>query len=192
MRRAGLALLGVVVAATMSACGVPTTPSPIPISRVPYDLLSPSPVATAQPTTPVERGPSVYFLDQEDRLVPLEADGGGGTTADTVAAVLRRLAAGPSEQERHIGLSSAFGPEITLSLRALDDARAAIAIETGSPGPSAGRLPLAVGQVVLSVTSVAGVTSVVLVDDTGPIDAPLPGGARTDQPLTRADYEILL
>lgn len=193
-RRWLVALLCGAIATVASACGVPSTPSPIPISRVPYDLLSPSPAATARSTSPAERGPYVYLVDAEDRLVPLEADQGDDVLpADTVASVLTRLAAGPSEEQRRDGLSSAFGPEVEVSLRSLEAGRAEVAIATGTPGPSAGRLPLAVGQVVLSVTSVAGVTSVVLVDDGGrPIDAPLPGGARTDLPLTRQDYEGLI
>ncbi len=178
--------------AALAGCGVPSDPTPIAISRVPYDLLSPAGTPTSRPTTPAVRGPFVYLRDGEDRLVPVETDVVEAVPVEAVGAVLARLSEGPSEDERGAGLSTALGPGATLTLRSLEDGRAEIEIDTGDPEPSAERLPLAVGQVVLSVTSVSGITSVVLTDDGQPVDAPLPDGARTGRPLTRADFEVLV
>ncbi len=53
---------------------------------------------------------------------------------------------------------------------------------------SAERLPMAVGQLVLTVLSAPGIRSVELVSDDGPIEAPLPGGVLTEGPVTVDDY----
>ena len=57
---------------------------------------------------------------------------------------------------------------------------------------SAERLPAAIGQVVLTLSSAPGIESVVLVSDGQPVQVPLPGGALTDQPVTGDDYAELL
>ncbi len=181
------AVLGLV-----AGCGVPSEPTPIAITRVPYDLLSPPAAASAPPTTPATRGPFVYLLDSQDRAVPVEIDVVDDVPSGIITAILTRLAEGPTDDERRAGLSTALGRTPTLTLRSLQDGRAEIEVAAGEPEPSADRLPLAVGQVVLSVTSVSGVTSVVLTDGGEPVDAPLPDGARTERPLVRADYEALL
>lgn len=191
MRRPAIAL-GAVLLAAVAGCGVPSDPTPIAISRVPYDLLSPAGTATPRPTAPAVRGPFVYLLDGEDRLVPVETQVVDEVPVAAIGSVLARLSEGPTEDERRAGLSTALGPSATLTLRSLEDGQAVIEVDSGSPEPSAGRLPLAVGQVVLSVTSVSGVDSVVLTDSGQPVAAPLPDGARTDRPLTRADFEVLV
>lgn len=192
MRRLLVTLAYAALLASAGACGVPSDPTPIAISNVPYDLLSPAAAPTSRPTTPATRGPFVYLLDSQDRLVPVENDVVDETPSDTVSALLGRLAAGPTEDERRAGLSTALGPTATLTLRSLEGGRALIEVVTGEHEPSADRLPLAVGQVVLSVTTVPGVASVVLTAGDQTIDAPLPSGARTDRPLVREDYEALL
>lgn len=192
MRRAAQTLTYAAVLALAAGCGVPSDPTPIAISRVPYDLLSPTVAVTPRPTTPATRGPFVYLLDGQDRPVPLEITVVDELPSGTVTAVLARLAEGPTDDERASGLSTALGRAAVLTLSSLEGGQAVIEVDAGEPPPSADRLPLAVGQVVLSVTSVPGVTSVVLTDGGEPIDAPLPSGVRTDRPLVRADYEMFL
>lgn len=194
MRRLLVTITYAAVLGSAAACGVPSDPTPIVISNVPYDLLSPAAAATSRPTTPATRGPFIYLLDGQDRPVPVETDGSdtGELSSDTVAAILARLADGPTEDERRAGLSTALGPTVTLTLRSLEGGLAEIEVDTGEHEPSADRLPLAVGQVVLSVTTVPGVVSVVLTAGDQTINAPLPSGARTDRPLVRDDYEALL
>jgi hypothetical protein len=57
---------------------------------------------------------------------------------------------------------------------------------------SADRLPMAVGQVVMSLTSVPGVARVVLLSSGTRLQVPLPGGALTTRAVTSADYGDLL
>jgi len=57
---------------------------------------------------------------------------------------------------------------------------------------SAERLPVAVGQVVLSVASAPTVRGVALQTYGRPVQVPLPGGSLTDGPVTATDYVDLL
>jgi hypothetical protein len=57
---------------------------------------------------------------------------------------------------------------------------------------SADRLPAAVGQIVLTLTSARGVLAVQLVDGDEALPVPLPGGALTVEPVTTEDYSALL
>jgi Sporulation and spore germination len=78
-----------------------------------------------------------------------------------------------------------------LTLTDVTGGRAGVDIRAGDQAPSPGRLPLAVGQLVLTLTSIEGVDEVVLTAGGAPIEAPLPGGALTDRPLRAADYAAL-
>ena len=65
-------------------------------------------------------------------------------------------------------------------------------IRSGDLAPSPSRLPLAVGQLVLTLSSIEGIDDVALTAAGSPIQAPLPGGALTDRPLRADDYAALL
>jgi spore germination protein GerM len=108
-----------------------------------------------------------------------------------VERLLAALAAGPSEQGRSAGRSSAIPPDSGLELVGIVDGTAQVDIEPEA-SLSAERLPVAMGQIVLSVTSVPTIRSVVLVADGEPLQVPLPGGVLTDGAVTADDYADLL
>lgn len=208
-RRAVLAaalLAGAVAVCT--ACGVPTGGSTRSVDpeNVPYALLSPPP--SAEPTAPTDSTPSIptvpptatamaspqLFLLDDDLLVavsvelPLQAVGAEAM----IRAALDQLSEGPDEDQRSAGLASALGSDVDLRLVDLIDGTARVDVVLPSRDPAPDRLPLAVGQIVLTVTSVTGVDDVVLVQDGEGIEMPLPGGARTSDPVGAADYQDLL
>jgi hypothetical protein len=160
---------------------------------VPYHLLDPgaSPPRPPAPTEDPGPVPVVFWLAGE-RLVP-DATGVscGVHPEQLVAELLNALAAGPSDEARAAGRSSAIPPDSGLDLVTLHDATVEVDIEPET-SLSAERLPVAVGQVVLTVTSAPTVESVVLVSEGEPVQVPLPGGALTDGPVTAQDYEALL
>jgi hypothetical protein len=180
---------------SVACCGLPdaTTPLELDPSDVPYRLLSPSagPSATQPPSTRTTT-PDVYLLDGDGRLVPVAAAPTESGLVPVLGGVLSRLAAGPREAERASGLASALGPDVRLTLVGVADGTATIDVDVGEQDPSASRLPLAVGQVVLSATSVEGVDRVQLVQGGSPIEVPLPDGALTLGPVTADDYAPLL
>jgi spore germination protein GerM len=160
---------------------------------VPYHLLEPS-LTPARPPLPEEqpgRVPVVFWLDGE-RLVP-EGTGDSCSAApgELVQRLLSALAAGPSDEARATGESSAIPPDSGLELVGTDGDTAEVDIEPET-SISAERLPLAVGQIVLTVTSAPTVDAVVLLSDGESVQVPLPGGALTDGPVTAEDYTPLL
>jgi hypothetical protein len=189
-----LALAAAVLA--LAGCGVPTDGSTrtLDAEKVPYGLLRPAPVQSPTPSAPgpAVTVPQVFFLDVDDQLVPQPQPVEASGLEPVVQSLLARLAAGPNEQQRASGLGSALGPGVQLDLLGVADRTASIQVTPSSQTPAADRLPLAVGQVVLTVTSVDGVDRVVFVQDGAPIEAPLPGGARTSQPVSASDYSTLL
>ncbi len=187
------------VVATIALCAGCGLPAPggsreIAPGDVPYELLSPSP--QAKPTATVD-GPrietaSVFLLDAQDRLVdvPLTVEAAGvQSVADQVLADLED---GPTEQQRDTGLSSPLGTGVELDLVRVDGSTAKVEVAQALRDPAADRLPLVVGQIVLSLTSIDGVDAVVLLRDGQPVETPLPGGARTTDPLRASDYASLV
>ena len=181
----------IATAGSLSACGAPTSSEVNPITAVPYDLMSPATSATSAPTVDTATTPQVYLV-RDDVLVPVQASRALDIdVTTTVATTLARLAEGPSREERDRGLSTALGPDVGIALDRLDGTTAVIDVRAGDQAPTASRLPLAVGQLVLTVLSVPGVESVLLTSEGEPIQAPLPGGALTDRPLVAGDYAPL-
>jgi hypothetical protein len=187
----GCLLLGLV------ACGVPTDGEPVPVTadRVPYRLLSPtsSPTSSpsAEPGTAVTR-PQVFFVSPAGQLVasPQTLPAAGLDTVE--AALLQRLTAGPTDADRALGLDTALGQGAGVTLAGVAGGVASVEVAPGDPPPAAERLPLAVAQVVLTATSVAGVDAVTLLRDGDPVDVPLPGGEQVAGPVTGEQYASLL
>ncbi|GAA2164514.1 GerMN domain-containing protein [Pedococcus bigeumensis] len=191
-RRVGLALSLAAVATVSSACGVPDHGPPVTITKVPYDLTRPEPKKTGAPTASATARPYVYLV-RDEALVPVPSSVTEvGDRAAAVTSVLSQLTEGPSEQDRTAGLSTALGPDTPVHLARLEGSVARIDIATGDQVPPASRVPLAVAQVVLTVTSVPGVDSVLVTRDGAPVELPLPGGALTSGPVTGRDYISLV
>ncbi len=177
-------------ALAVAGCGVPTDGAVGPITAVPYDLLSPTTAAGPTPSPSRSVGPFVYLV-RDDLLVRVQVQGVGGDVVATTADLLSRLASGPTKDDRTSGLATALGPDVRLTLTGVDRGTAVVDVQAGDQAPSPGRLPLAVGQIVLTAGSVPGVDRVVLTAGGTPIEAPLPGGALTARPLVPTDYAVL-
>jgi hypothetical protein len=193
-RTAPLALAAVPLVA-LSACGLPSggdvrTVAP---DEVPYHLLDARPPAsdggTGARTTLV---PVVFWLVGDDRLAPAAV---GLSCSDApeelVSQLLTKLAAAPDETQRAAGRSSAVPPESRLRLLGIVDGVARVQVDPAAP-ITGDRLPLVVGQVVLSVTTSPGVDRVSFVADDAVVPVPLPDGPLTSRPVTADDYAALL
>ena len=181
------------------SCGLPAGGSVTRVDddTVPYGLLD---SAAAQPGAsddgevpgPV---PVVFWLVANDRLAPEALEAPDATCADEPRAVvellLGELVAGPTDDARAAGRSTALPPESRLALVAISDGIAEVTVDPETD-ISADRLPSAIGQIVLTVTSAPGVTAVALVDDGAPVQVPLPDGALTGEPVAADDYAALV
>ena len=196
---AALAGLVTVLAASLTvlgACGLPSssTPVEVPPAEVPYGLLESAPASpspTVSPGVLISAG-TVYLADAQQQLVAVPVQIPSAPAAPMLQSLLDRLAAGPSERERARGLVTDLVPGSTIMLRNLSAGTVDIEIETTNQDPSPSKLPIAVGQIVLTATSIVGVDRVVFVRDGTVLPVPGPDGSRTLDPLTSASYTSLL
>ncbi|HEV7213091.1 MAG TPA: GerMN domain-containing protein [Blastococcus sp.] len=187
----GRALLLVCLLALLAGCGVTTggAPRTIAPSEVPYNLASPSsstPTATSAP--PRQNLPRVYFVDAHDVLVPSGRTIVGSTVEKRLTDLLEQLANGPTTDERDHGLATALPPGIRLTVGALDAGTVTVDISGVPDTPTGKGSRRAVGQIVLTATSLPEVRSVLLTHDGVAVEAPLPSGELSSGPLTAADY----
>jgi spore germination protein GerM len=110
MNRTGRRALGGFLAAAalaLSACGVPisNSPSALPKSQVPNDLLSPVIPPTSTTTAPAGVAESVYLVNPGQKI---EAVNRNVPNPANLSAVLDALLAGPSTQEVAQGYSTAI------------------------------------------------------------------------------------
>lgn len=186
------------VALGLVGCGLPQdgTARAVDPKQVPYGLMRSDPPAPASSRSKsIDRTDQarLYLLGPDDQLVGVPAGVGRplGTGA-RLTALFALLARGPDETQRGQGLSTALSPGVQIQLRDLSGGVARVQVVAGLKDPSADRLPLSIGQLVLTATSLRGVDSVVLERDGAPVEVPLPGGALTSAPLTRSDYASLV
>jgi len=181
------------VDAAVTSCGVPTgdAPATIPPSDVPYGLLSATPsTAPTPPPTPQSDQPLVFLVDGTGRLVPRGRTLSGGPLMKELGELLADLAAGPTREERRAQLSTTLPPDVRLTLAEDGDGTWTIDI-VGSTDLDGRSSRVAVGQIVLTATSLPGVAAVRLRRNGEPVEAPLPDGELTTEPLTAADYSAL-
>lgn len=196
--RAVAALLATLVAVLLlGGCGLPDDSNAQRVSPrdVPYGLLvqTPDSAATAIPLSPTSSA-TIYLVNDAQLLVPVPVQVGDATLHPLVQSLLNRLSVGPSDRERARGLLTDLGPGASLTVRSIRSGTAYIEVATAVQDPSPGRLPAAIGQVVLTATSVVGVDRVRFVQSDGTpanVAAP-PAGDSTTTPLSAQDYASLL
>jgi hypothetical protein len=189
------AVLGAVCMVLLSACGLPGSGSASSVddASVPYHLLAPETTSPGQSRAdePVDSSPLVFWLRDGDILVPEAIDASCSEQPEALAEqVLDELATGPSDEARADGRATALPPESGLNLVGIQDGTAQVELNP-QPEISADRLPVAIGQIVLSLASTTAVGSVAFTSNEEPVPVPLPGGALTSAPVTPADYDSL-
>lgn len=195
MRWGARAAVTTLVVLALTSCGLPGsgTVTQVDDRSVPYRLLEKEAPesGTGAEVDPDGTGPQAFWL-LEDVLVPEPVDASCVEPAeDVVRLLLVELAGGPPEDARAAGRSTAIAPDSPLSLDHLAEGTAVIEVDPETT-VRADRLPAAVGQIVLTVTSAPGVFSVALVSDGEPVQVPLPDGVLTSSPVTAADYADLV
>jgi len=185
------------VVALLGACGLPRSSSPVqvPAAEVPYGLLD---SATGNPTPSTTPGVllvdgNIFLADPQQQLVAVGVQVPDGQAEPMLQTLLNRLAVGPTERERALGLVTDLGPGSTIVLRNISAGTANIELQSTGQDPSPSKLPIAVGQIVLTATSIVGVDRVVFIRDGAAVAVPGPsGGGLTSEPLVAADYSALL
>ncbi|WP_162529901.1 GerMN domain-containing protein [Nocardioides caldifontis] len=181
------------VALVLAGCGLPGDGDvrTVDDEAVPYHLLEGESPSGSEPSDATsERGaPVVFWLrSDDDVLAPEPVDAPcSESDDDLVARLLAVLLAAPGDRARSAGWSTAIPPASELSLLDIDAGTATVELDAAVP-IGAERLPLAIGQVVLSVTSAPGVDRVRILSAGEVVQAPLPGGELTSRPVSAEDY----
>ncbi len=188
------ALVTVLVAALalLGACGLPRSSSPVqvPPDDVPYGLLATpttAPTPTATPGVLLVPG-TIYLADAQQKLVAVGVQVPEAPATAMLQSLLNRLAVGPSDRERARGLVTDLGPASTIVLRTISAGTASIDLQPTGQDPSANKLPVAVGQIVMTATSIVGVDRVVFVRAGTVLPVPGPDGSMIADPLIADDY----
>jgi hypothetical protein len=189
-RRAALA-----ACLALAGCGVPTTgePTVIPASEVPYGLASPTPSApsSSSPQTMLAEA-GIFLVTADDVLVLRGRELAERRPEARLEELLDELATGPSAQELAEELTTALPPEVELDVTEVADGTVTIDIAGPVEAPSGAGTRRAVAQIVLTATTLPEVGAVRLTREGEPIDAPLPDGALTSEPLTADQFEVFL
>lgn len=194
---------GVVLCAAVGltgACGLPSSSNAttVPDGEVPYGLIAtatpsaPADTTTATPGATLVEG-AVFLANGDQLLVGSPVQVVNTSLLPLVQTMLNRLAVGPNERDRGRGLVTDLAPGSSLIARSLDDGVLTVEWQTASQDPNPAKLPVAVGQVVLTATHVQGVGAVQFVRDGRPLSVPGPtDGELTVDPLTASEYAGLL
>ena len=184
MKAVRIAMLPAVLVAALS-CGIPQDRNPdvVPGGAIGPALGSPAAAAAA---APVGEGVTVFFV-RTGQLVPARRTAGRGN----VNAALHSLLSGPSEQELAAGLRTAITGPADVRLLRIEGATAQIDLAAPFVAIAGQEQILAVAQVVLTATSVEGVSDVRFTLDGQPVDVPRGDGTLSPGPLTALDYASL-
>jgi hypothetical protein len=191
-------LVALLMSITLTGCGVQSSgrARAIDPAQVPFGLVGSTPTSPASlPATATAdatpAGAAVYFL-QRDRLVGIAIPRPPADPRLAIGLAIDILSSGPSAAERARALDTAVPTSVQLAVRDVTGSTATIDIQGGQSAIVNDQGPLAVGQVVLTATSIPGIDSVLLTRDGQRVDAQLADGALTGRPLTREDFRSLL
>ncbi len=184
-----LALLIMVAAA--SACGVPTDRAP---HSLPGGVVHPVLPATSEESVVTgdraagdSAGLSV-FLVKGSGVIAVRRIGPAGS----LETALDLLLAGPVKEELDAGVRTAITPGTRLHSARLDGSTAVVDLTAAFVDVGGEEQILAVAQVVLTATAVAGVEQVRVALDGNDVEIPLFDGTLAQRPLTAADYTPLV
>jgi spore germination protein GerM len=165
---------------TLAACGIPMQSEPEALD------LEIRPVAVPPVVEPSGPDQSIVYLVRDEGLVPVAR-----RTADDAAGLLELLLAGPTLTEEQTGLRSAI-PANTLVLGVERNGNT-IVVDLSESFANIGGVDeiLAVGQIVVTLTTDTTNDVSVLLEGS-PVAVPLPDGALATEPVSVADYQVLL
>ncbi|MGK2929385.1 MAG: GerMN domain-containing protein [Acidimicrobiales bacterium] len=180
-----------VIAALVAGCGIEAEDDPRALRvGIDEDRLS---IDDRRPGTAVEIATSIYLVTESGRLRPTVRRIGVSQQPSTrLSSVLDELIDGPVAREAQDGLRSAVPATTDVLAVTVDGATAVVDLSSEFASIGGEQELLAVGQMVLTVTTFPGVRRVLLRLDGRPTDLPLPDGSFVDGPVVLRDYAGLL
>ncbi len=186
-------VLGVTVAVSLAACGIPAGgPTAINKNNVPLQLLSPATPTTVGSGVPPAVGvPELIFLAAPTQtLAPVTRDIAVPKTINTtLTEVLGALLEGPTATESATGLTTFLTGTKTQVSAKVSDGVATVDFTTNPVEVVGANQTLAIAQVVFTATQQPGVTSVQFQIAGRPIGVPTASGATVAGPVDRTSYQ---
>ena len=190
--RGTLGVAATAVVCVLAACGVPQGEvTVIDSEELPAALRASSTVSsTALPADPnVEQGDVKVFWIQ-DKLLVSEAI--TFETTPDVERVISLLERGPSSTERTSEVRSAVSQSEVIRGVTRDGNRVTVELSEDFAEVAGSDQVLALGQIVMTLASVPGVSDVEFRRSGEPLEVPVPNGSLVRRALTRGDYISLL
>jgi spore germination protein GerM len=187
--RARVVVAGAVLVVAAAACNPGDQDQPDAIDRrdVPFELLDTTSTTRSEPVSPAAQTITLYFV-AGDRLVPIARTLEGPVDA---ALLLQDLLEGPTTEEATIGVETAI-PTRT-RIRGVSQSGRTLTIRLSSDLAQIGDdATQAIGQLVLTATTVPGVDRVRFVVDGTPVQVPTGDGTLADRAVGPDDYRSLL
>jgi Sporulation and spore germination len=169
--RAGAVLVAGIILSSCTLTPLDSSPKVVAPSKVPFGLLSPQPLP--QPPAPAKDSErAIWLLDAAGTPSPvtrrLALDG-------LLANVVESLILGPSGAEGAAGYSTDVASNVNFTSVTLSNHLVVIAMGTDLAIPGANST-VAAAQLVLTLTSIAGVNRVQIVENGQPVKFLLPNG----------------
>lgn len=184
-------LAPVLIVGLTTGCGPPTSGPAVTVApeQVPTSLISPRPQATSPAViSEVAVDLRVFFLDLEGRLRAHPAPVEPGTVEARARALLAILLNGPADAERARGLTTGLSPRVGVVRSGVESGIATLSWDASAFDPTPRTLPMAIGQIVLTLTSIPGVHAVAFTRNGSPVDVPLPSGELASGPINAGSY----
>lgn len=190
--RCPLSAATIVAISLLVACGVPQGEVTVIDSKdLPAALRTPTTVSRSERPAGRADEPgdvNVYWI--QDKLLVSEAI--TFESAPDVERVISLLERGPSNTEQASEVRSAVSQSEVVRGIARAGERVTVELSTDFAEVAGSDQVLALGQIVVTLTSVPGVSEVQFRRSGESLDVPVPDGSLVHRPVTRADYISLL
>jgi spore germination protein GerM len=170
-----------------AACGGGTQSEPERLGpdAVPFGLLE-EPTSTVPPTTqPARKFPFVVYFTASEGPVPVVRTSSRAPDPEEIG---RALLAGPTREERAVGLSTSLSPRAIGRFGRVSQRVVTIDLNPPFIDVSGAAQTRALTQIVLTMTSRRAVKRVRFLLDGEPVSVPRRDGTVTASPVRRADY----
>ena len=188
MKRPATASL--VLAALLAAgCGIPEDrhPTALPGGVITPGLGSTRTTATTPNNSPEPALAATVFFVRAEHVAPVVRR----TTRADLQTALELLLSGPTEGEIGADLRTAISPQTQLHSVTVNGTTAVIDVTSAFVEVAGQEQILALAQVVLTATTVTGITEVRFALEGQPVDVPRADGTLSSGSLTAADYAAL-
>jgi spore germination protein GerM len=190
VRRRGAALGLLLVAFLAAGCAIPTqgSPSTMPPSKVPFNLLDPHlPTTTTTQPKPSSLVPvKVFFLDSANQLVPVQRV---VAAPAPLTAIIASMLGGPGVAETRQGISTAIPSDVAVISATSQGNIVTVNLNAAFGQITGSSIELAVAQIVSTIANESGFTTGVVFEIDGQrTSVPIANGSQVADPVYLVEF----